>query len=147
MKCSSLRCRVLSAMAIGGLLSASMVAQEAAPKPKGAEVVITGCVAISKPGEYVLNPKAEAAAPTSPSSIPSTPDAVAKEGKVMPYPLKGGDMKGHVGHTVTITGMLEDYKPSTSAHQMPAATAAIATNVASSTLHVKSVKMIASHCS
>ena len=149
MKRSSMRYRVLGAVALGGLLSASMLAQEA-PKPKGDDVVITGCVsAASKPGEYVLtNPKVEgvASAPTFAGATSSAPTAVATQGKVMPYPLKGGDMKNHVGHTVVITGTLEDFKPSSSAHQMPGNTAAIATTVASSTLHVKSVKMVAPNC-
>ena len=150
MTLSSVRYRVLGAVAVGGVLSASMLAQDAL-KPKGDDVVITGCVAAgSKPGDYVLNnPTAEgaASAPIIADSTNSAPTVVGTQGKVMPYPLKGGDMKNHVGHTVAITGTLEDFKPSASAHQMPGNTAAIATTVASSTLHVKSVKMVASHCS
>jgi hypothetical protein len=149
MKLSSTRHLVLSAVALGGLLSASTLAQEA-PKPKGDDVVITGCVTVgSKPDDYLLsNPKAAGvpSAPTIADGTSSAPTAVGTQGKVMPYPLKGGDMKNHVGHTVTITGTLEDFKPSSSAHQMPGNTAAIATTVASSTLHVKSVKMIAPQC-
>ena len=139
MKLSSMRYRVLGAVALGGLLSASMLAQEA-PKPKGDDVVITGCVtAGSKQGDYVLsNPKVE--------GVASAPTGMATQGKVMSYPLKGGDMKNHVGHTVAITGTLEDFKPSSSAHQMPGNTAALAMTVASSTLHVKSVKMVAPNC-
>jgi hypothetical protein len=65
----------------------------------------------------------------------------------MPYRLNGAEIKEHVGHTVTVTGTLEDYKPSTSAHQMPGATAALAVDVASSAIAVKSVKMVRSSCS
>jgi hypothetical protein len=143
-----MRCGMLGALVV---LGAPLFAQDAASKAKPATIVMTGCVAIGdKAGEYVLaNPKAEAAPSTpsgNPSPAPGTADT-AKDGKVMSYPLEGGDLKGHIGHTVAVTGTLDDYKPSNSAHQMPGPTAMMAADAASSVLHVKSVKMLASSCS
>lgn len=126
-----------------------MLAQGATSKTNVDTVAMTGCVALGdKPGEYVLNPTAEGAGSTSPDPTHPAPAAdTARDGKVMSYQLKGGELKGHIGHKVVVTGTLEDYKPSTSAHQMPGATAVIAADLASRALHVKSVKMIGSSCS
>jgi hypothetical protein len=141
-------CGMVGAMVVVG---APAFAQPTTPNAKARTVVMTGCVAIGeKAGDYVLsNPKVEPDPSTPPTATttPSAPGAdPTKVGKVMSYPLKGGDLKGHVGHTVALTGTLDDYKPSTSAHQMPGPTAVMAAESASSVLQVKSVKMISSSC-
>jgi hypothetical protein len=125
-----------------------MLAQSPPATAKSETVVITGCVAAgSRAGEYVLrNAKPEGTASTSPTSNGVPLAGASTEAKSMAYDLKGGDLKGHLGHQIAVTGTLEDFKPSTSAHQMPGPTAALAANVTSSALNVKSVKMIASSC-
>jgi hypothetical protein len=150
MKRSTIHSSIL-ALAIAAGFGAAPFAQQATPKEKVDTVVVTGCVAAgAKSGEYVLNnAEVGAVASTTPNIMHSAPAAdMNKDGKSMSYPLKGGDVKGHVGHKVAVTGTLEDANPSMAAHQMPGQTAVIAAGDTSTrTLNVKAVKMVAQSCS
>jgi hypothetical protein len=156
MKNFSIRTSILGALIVTGFAAAPF-AQQAVPKAKVDTVVMTGCVAAGMgANEFVLNnAEAQAVASTSPNIMHSAPAAdMAKDGKPVSYTLKGGELKGHVGHKVAVTGTMDDVKPGQkmeqpvgSAGTTSAVPPAAAMAESPKTLNVQSVKMIAASCS
>jgi hypothetical protein len=106
----------------------------AATAAKKGAVTMTGCVAAgTEPGHYMLT-KAAKEGETAGATTAS-------------YALMGGELKPHVGHKVEVTGTLD--AKGMSKDSMSKDTMAKETDKAmgTSTLHVKSVKMLAATCS
>jgi hypothetical protein len=148
---------IVGALIVSGITLTSWSAsaqQQAVPKDKIETMTVTGCLATGASGsDFVLNnAKAEAVASTSPNIMHSPPAVdMNKDDKPVSYVVKGGDVQAHVGHKVTITGTMDDVKPSTTGAVGTAGTTtdtpAAAKADAMKTLNVKSVKMVAANCS
>ena len=62
--------------------------------------------------------------------------------KMMSYALVGGDLKGHVGHKIEVTGTISSDKPSKAVAEIKVAPGAKLVG----TLNVTSLKMVANTC-
>jgi hypothetical protein len=142
------------ALICGGAASAQSPAP-AKPSNGGATVkdgvVVTGCVAQAPDGRgYLLNDAIMAPAATgrTASDAAATPPA---DKTVLSYVLDGGNLKGHVGHKVEITGTKSGDKAgkadkASDPAKMDTSNAALDHQDVGGTLKVKSVKMIAASC-
>jgi hypothetical protein len=82
-------------------------AQGTAPKA-GESVTVTGCLAGGTNNTFTLTAAPAAAAEEAPTGTTATTPAGTKVAKTVTYTLTGGkpaDLKPHVGHTVTVTGV------------------------------------------
>jgi hypothetical protein len=120
-------------------------------KPNGA-VTVTGCVAQSPDGKgYMLNDAIMAPLATDKTASNAAIAGASGDKTVLSYMLDGGDVKGHLGHKVQITGT----KNAQSAGKMDKAsdpakmdTGAMAADHKDmgGTLKVTSLKMVAASC-
>jgi hypothetical protein len=137
---------LITAIGLAGVMVAAAAAQTAFPEKqekgkattaKGTTMVVTGCVAAAPAGGgFVL-----------------TNGMTAGDTTGRTYQLMGGDVQGHVGHEVEITGAISTARKNGKNKSAPklSGDAASQNNTAMSDppgmLRVKSVKMVANTCS
>ena len=125
---------------LAGLVCAVSAAagQQKAPAQKPS--TITGCVAQSgalyRLDHAIMATDQDVDTQNRPATEASpTPNLIS-------YALVGGDLKGHVGHKVEVTGTVSTAKPSKAAADLKAAPGM----TLAGSLNVKSVKMVANTC-
>src|SRR5689334_23995717 len=88
--------------------TAQQPAQQGSAPNANQNVTITGCVAAGPNNTFTLTATNDAAAKEAPTGTTATTPAGDKVAKTITYTLtasKPDDLKGHVGHTVQITGV------------------------------------------
>jgi hypothetical protein len=131
-------------------------------------VTITGCIEAGPNNTFTLTAANDAAAKEAPTGTTATTPAGSKVAKTITYTLsdaKPDDLKGHVGHTVQVTGVEAAPQVMTGTTDRSTGTAATQGTAGSSTgakptvettaqtqlvvrqLNVNSVKMVSSSCS
>lgn len=88
--------------------TAQQPAQQGSAPNANQNVTITGCVAAGPNNTFTLTATNDAASKEAPTGTTATTPAGDKVAKTITYTLtaaKPDDLKGHVGHTVQVTGV------------------------------------------
>ena len=131
-------------------------------------VTVTGCVAAGPNNTFTLTATYDAASKEAPTGTTATTPAGDKVAKTITYTLsasKPDDLKGHVGHTVQVTGVeaapqvttgstdkskgaaTAQGTTGTSGGAKPTVETTAQTQIVVRQLNVNSVKMVSSSCS
>jgi len=148
--------------------TASQPAQQGNAPNANQNVTITGCVAAGPNNTFTLTATHDAASKEAPTGTTATTPAGDKVAKTITYTLsaaKPDDLKGHVGHTVQVTGVeaapqvtagsTDKSKGAASAQgtsgttggARPTVETTAQTQIVVRQLNVNSVKMVSSSCS
>jgi len=110
-----MRNRFVLALAVATMATAGAAAQSTQQQPAQTNapkanqtVTITGCVAAGPNNTFTLTAPSDAAAKEAPTGTTATTPAGSKVAKTITYTLnaaKPDELKGHVGHTVQVTGV------------------------------------------
>jgi len=148
--------------------TAQQPAQQGSAPNANQNVTITGCVAAGPNNTFTLTATNDAAAKEAPTGTTATTPAGDKVAKTITYTLtasKPDDLKGHVGHTVQVTGVeaapqvttgstdkskgaaTAQGTSGTSGGAKPTVETTAQTQIVVRQLNVNSVKMVSSSCS
>lgn len=161
-----------AAAALTTIAAAAQTAQQPARQGNAPNanqnVTITGCVAAGPNNTFTLTATNDAASKEAPTGTTATTPAGDKVAKTITYTLSGSkpdDLKGHVGHTVQVTGVeaapqvttgsTDTSKGAASAQgtsgtsggAKPTVETTAQTQIVVRQLNVNSVKMVSSSCS
>jgi len=161
-----------AAAALTTIAAAAQTAQQPAQQSNAPNanqnVTITGCVAAGPDNTFTLTATNDAAAKEAPTGTTATTPAGDKVAKTITYTLsasKPDDLKGHVGHTVQVTGVeaapqvttgstdkskgavAAQGTSGTSGGAKPTVETTAQTQIVVRQLNVSSVKMVSSSCS
>ena len=164
-----LACAVAALTTIGAAAqTAQQPAQQGSAPNANQNVTVTGCVAAGPNNTFTLTATNNSAAKETPTGTTATTPAGDKVAKTITYTLnaaKPDDLKGHVGHTVEVTGVeaapqvttgSTDKSKGTATAQGTSGTAGGAkptvettaqTQIVVRQLNVNAVKMVSSSCS
>jgi hypothetical protein len=157
-------------MTIGGAAQTAQQqpAQQGSAPNANQNVTVTGCVAAGPNNTFTLTATNDAASKEAPTGTTATTPAGDKVAKTITYTLsasKPDDLKGHVGHTVQVTGMeaapqvttgstdkskgaaSAQGTSGTSGSAKPTVETTAQTQIVVRQLNVSSVKMVSSSCS
>jgi len=98
----------LTAMSAAAQTAQQQPAQQSSAPNANQNVTVTGCVAAGPNDTFTLTATNDAAAKEAPTGTTATTPAGSKVAKTITYTLtasKPDDLKGHVGHTVQVTGV------------------------------------------
>lgn len=148
--------------------TAQQPAQQGSAPNANQNVTITGCVAAGPNNTFTLTATNDAASKEAPTGTTATTPAGDKVAKTITYTLtaaKPDDLKGHVGHTVQVTGVeaapqvttgstdkskgaaAAQGTSGTSGGAKPTVETTAQTQIVVRQLNVNSVKMVSSSCS
>lgn len=170
-----MRMQIALACAVATLTTIAAAAQTAQqPAQQGhapnanQNVTVTGCVAAGPNNTFTLTATNDAASKEAPTGTTATTPAGDKVAKTITYTLsasKPDDLKGHVGHTVQVTGVeaapqvttgstdkskgaaTAQGTSGTSGGAKPTVETTAQTQIVVRQLNVNSVKMVSSSCS
>ena len=170
-----MRMQIALACAAAALTTIAAAAQTAQPPAQQGKapnanqnVTVTGCVAAGPNNTFTLTATNDAAAKEAPTGTTATTPAGDKVAKTITYTLsasKPDDLKGHVGHTVQVTGVeaapqvttgstdkskgaaTTQGTSGTSGGAKPTVETTAQTQIVVRQLNVNSVKMVSSSCS
>ena len=148
--------------------TAQQPAQQGSAPHANQNVTVTGCVAAGPNNTFTLTATNDAAAKEAPTGTTATTPAGDKVAKTITYTLntaKPDDLKGHVGHTVQVTGVeaapqvtagstdkskgaaAAQGTSGTSGGAKPTVETTAQTQIVVRQLNVNAVKMVSSSCS
>jgi hypothetical protein len=148
--------------------TAQQPAQQGSAPNANQNVTITGCVAAGPNNTFTLTATNDAASKEAPTGTTATTPAGDKVAKTITYTLsaaKPDDLKGHVGHTVQVTGVeaapqvttgstdkskgaaAAQGTSGTSGGAKPTVETTAQTQIVVRQLNVNAVKMVSSSCS
>jgi len=161
-----------AAAALTTIAAAAQTAQQPAQQGNAPNanqsVTVTGCVAAGPNNTFTLTATNDAASKEAPTGTTATTPAGDKVAKTITYTLsasKPDDLKGHVGHTVQVTGVeaapqvttgstdkskgaaTAQGTSGTSGGAKPTVETTAQTQIVVRQLNVNSVKMVSSSCS
>src|SRR5215210_6413376 len=90
-------------MCNAGAIAAQSPGGSQTAAPKDDVVVVTGCVAQSPDGQYMLDDAIMAAPRGGKAASAAVAPGIPADKAVLSYVLDGGSVKAHVGHKVEIT--------------------------------------------